>query len=54
MHGLNNEHKKSINFTLNDSDEVGDGGEGPRGGRPLAKALGGRVHHLLQPANVRL
>ena len=34
----------SINLTLKDGDEVGDGGEGARGGRPLAKALGGRTH----------
>ena len=46
MHGLNNEHKQSINFTLNDGDEVGDIGEVARGGCPLAKALGGRAHHL--------
>ena len=48
MHGLNNEHKQSINFTLNDGDEVGDGGEEARGGRPHAKALGDRGHHFLQ------
>ena len=45
---------QSISLTLNDGDEVGDGGEGARGGRPLAKALGGRAHHLLQPVDVRL
>ena len=45
---------QSMNLTLNDGDEVGDGGEGARGGRPLAKALGGRAHHLLQPVDVRL
>ena len=44
MHGLGNERKKCINFTLNDGDAVGDGGEGARGGRPFAKALGGRAH----------
>ena len=54
MHGLKNEHKQSINLTLNEGDEVGDGGEGARGGRPLAKALGGRAHYLLQPVDVRL
>ena len=54
MHGLKNEHKQSINLTLNEGDEVGDGGEGARGGRPLAKTLGGRAHHLLQPVDVRL
>ena len=41
---IENEGKHSINLTLNDGDEVGDGGEGARGGRPLAKALGGRAH----------
>ena len=44
MHGLKNEHEQSINLTLNEGDEVGDGGEGARGGRPLAKSLGGRAH----------
>ena len=44
MLGLKNEHKQSINLTLNEGDEVGDGGQGARGGRPLAKALGGRTH----------
>ena len=52
MHGLEKEH--SINLMLNDGDEVGDGGEGARGGRPLAKALCDRAHHLLQPVDVRL
>ena len=56
MHGLKNEKKKtqSINLTLNDDDEVGDGGEGARGGRPLTKAVGDRAHHFLQPVDVRL
>ena len=45
---------RSINLKLHDGDEVGDGGEGARGGRPLAKALGDRAHHLLQPVDVRL
>ena len=49
MHALKSEHKQSINITLNDGDEVGDGGEGARGGRPFANALGGWAHHLLQP-----
>ena len=44
MHGLEKEYKQSINLALNDGDEVGDGGEGARGGRPLAKSLGGRAH----------
>ena len=43
-----NEHnKQSMNLTLNEGDVVGDGGEGARSGRPLAKALGGRAHHIL-------
>ena len=54
MHALENEHKQSINLTLNDRDEVGDGGEGARGRRPLAKALGGRSYHLLQPVDLTL
>ena len=49
MYGLKNEHK-TITLTLNEGDEVGDGGEGARGGGPLAKALGGRA----QPVDVRL
>ena len=36
MHGPKNEHKQSINLTLNDGDEIDDDGEGARGGRPLA------------------
>ena len=44
MHGLENEHQQSTNIALNDGDELGDGEEGARGGRPLAKALGGRTH----------
>ena len=31
MHGQKNEHKQYINLTLNDGDEVGDGGEDARG-----------------------
>ena len=54
MHGLKNEHKKSINFTMNEGDEVGDGGGDARGGRLLAKSLSDRAHHLLQPVDVRL
>ena len=55
MHGQKNEYfVQSINFSMNDGDEVGDGGEGARGGRPLAKALGGWAHHLLQAVDVRL
>ena len=46
MHGLKHEHKQSLNLTLNDGGEVGDGGEGARGGCSLAKAMGGRAHHL--------
>ena len=54
MHGLENEDKQLSNLALNDGEEVGDGGEGARGGRPLAKALGDRAHHRLQPVDVRL
>ena len=54
MHAWARKLTQSINLTLNDGDEVGDGGEGARGGRPLAKALGDRAHHLLQPVDVRL
>ena len=54
MHGLENEDKQSINLTLNDGEEVGDGGEGVRGGCPLAEASGDQAHHLLQPVDVRL
>ena len=49
MHGQDNKDKQSINLTLNDGDEVGDGGEGARGGGPLAKRWAARAHHLLQP-----
>ena len=52
MHGLGNEHKQSINLTLNDVDEVSDSGEGARGGRPLANKLGFRVRYLLQSVDV--
>ena len=41
MNGLKNKCRQSVNLTLNDGDEVGDGGDGARAGRPLAKALGG-------------
>ena len=54
MHALGNEDKQPSNLYLNDGEEVGDGGEGARDGRPLAKALGGRAHHLLQSVDVRL
>ena len=54
MHGLENEDKQPSNLTLDDGEEVGDGGEGARGIRPLTKALGDRAHHLLQPVDVRL
>ena len=53
LHRLENEHNQSIDLALNDGDEVGDGEESARGGRPLAKALGDRAHHLLKPADVR-
>ena len=52
MHGVENEGTQPSNLTLNDGEEVGDGGEGARGGRPLTKALGDRAHYLLQPAHV--
>ena len=51
---VEHEDRQTSNLTLNDGEEVGDGGEGARGGRPLAKALGGRAHYLLQAADVRL
>ena len=54
MHGIENEGTQPSNLTLNDGEEVGDGEEGARGGRLLAKALGDRAHHLLQPVYVRL
>ena len=47
MHGLDNEDEQHNNLTLNDVEKVGDGGEGARGGRPLAKAVRDRAHHLL-------
>ena len=50
MHRLKSEH----NLLLNDGDEVGAGGEGALGGRPLGKALSDQAHHLLQPVDVRL
>ena len=52
MHALGNEDKQPSNLYLNDGEEVGDGGEGARDGRPLAKALGDQAHHLLQPVDV--
>ena len=54
MHGLENEDKQPSKLELNDGEEVGDGGESARGGRPLANALGDRAHHLFQPVNIRL
>ena len=53
MHGQKNEYfVQSINFSMNDGDEVGDGGEGARGGCPLSNALGNRAHHLLRLVDV--
>ena len=51
-HALKDEHKQSVSLTLN----VGEVsvGEIARGGGSLAKALGGRVHHHLQPVDVGL
>ena len=54
MHGLENENNPPRNLKLKDGEEVGDGGEGARGERSLAKSLGDRAHHLLQPVDVRL
>ena len=54
MHAWARKLTQSINLTLNDGDEVGDGGEGARGGLSLPKALVDRADHLLQPADVRL
>ena len=52
-HALKDEHKQSVNLTLNDGEGSG-AGENARGGGSLAKALGGRVHHHLQPVDVGL
>ena len=41
-------------LTLNNGDEVGAGGEGARGGRPLDKALRDRARQVLPPVDVRL
>ena len=55
MHACMDEKMNTIyNLTLNDGDKVGDGGEGARGGRPVAKPLGDRPQHLLLPVDVRL
>ena len=54
LHRLENEHNQSIDLALNDGDEVGDGGESTRVGRPLVKALLNRVRHLLELMDVRL
>ena len=54
MHAWTRKCTQSINLTLTDGDKVGDGGEGARGGRPLTRALGDRVNHLLQPVDVRI
>ena len=53
MHAWTQNRTQSIKLSLNGGEEVGDGGEGARGGRPLAKTLGGRAHHL-QPVDVSL
>ena len=52
-HALKDEHKQSVSLTLNVG-EVSGVGEIARGGGSLAKALGGRVHHHLQPVDVGL
>ena len=54
MHGLENEERQTSNVRLNDGEEVGDGGEGMRGGRSLTKALGDRAHLLLQLVDLSL
>ena len=53
MHGLKH-GTQSTNFTLNDGDEVSDGGESVQSEHPLAKALGDRAHHLLQQVDIHL
>ena len=52
MHVVDNEHKQSIDLTLNDGDEISFGGEDARGGHPIAKALDHRAHDLLQPVTL--
>ena len=54
MHGPQIEDKQLSFHTLNDDDEVGDGAEGVRRRRPLAKALGDRAHDLLPPVGVSI
>ena len=54
MSGLENEDRQPSNLTVNDGEKVGDGGEGARGRRPLAKAFGDRAYNLLQPVDVSL
>ena len=54
MHGLENGGKQPSNLKLNDGEKVRNGGEGARGGRPLARKFDNRVHHLLQPVDVSL
>lgn len=49
---LENQDKQPIIISLNDGESVGDGGEGARGGCPLANALGDGAQHLLQPVHV--
>ena len=41
MHAWTKKWTQYINLTLNEGD---DDGEGARGGRPIAKALGGRAN----------
>ena len=45
--GLESEDRQPCKLTPRDCEEGGDGVEGARSGRPLAKALGDRAHHLL-------
>ena len=47
------EIQQSGNLSLNDGEEVGDGGGGARGERQLGNPSGERAHYLLQPLDVR-
>ena len=49
MHELENEDQRPSNHTLNDGEEVSDGGKGARGRCLPAEALGDGANHLLQP-----
>ena len=47
--GLENEDTQARHLTLNDGEEVSDGGKGARGRCLPAEALGDGANHLLQP-----